>query len=112
MRKTAREMTEIMWAAPYVMGMRLSRMMLPDALRNAHDRAEDVRMVAEKTKAAADGLVAMQTEMAGQVMDAWIGMAFGKKPDFAKAADSVVSAGLKPARRKVKANAKRLRKQK
>jgi hypothetical protein len=64
-------------------------------------------MVAEKTKAATDGLMAMQTEMASQMMNAWIGMAFGSMPNFTRAADAVVSAGLKPARRKVKANAKR-----
>ncbi len=109
MRKTAQQMSEIMWAAPFVMGTRLSRMMLPDAMRTAADRAEDTRMVAEKVKAAGDGLVAMQTEMASQMMNAWIGMAFGKMPNAARATDTVVAAGLKPARRKVKANAKRLK---
>ena len=108
MRKTAKTLAEISMAAPFVMGMRLSRMMLPDALRTAADRAEDTRMVAEKTKAAADGLMAMQTEMASQMMNAWFGMALGRMPNAAKATDAVVSAGLKPARRKVKANAKRL----
>lgn len=110
MRKTAREIQDIMWAAPLVMGARLSRMMLPDAMRTAADRAEDTRMVAEKVKAASDGIIAMQTEMATQLMGAWIGMAFGKMPKAAKSADAIAAAGLKPARRKVKANVKRLAK--
>lgn len=108
MRKTAREMNEILWAAPFVMGVRLSRMMLPDALRTPADRAEDNRMVAEKAAAVVNGAVAMQTEMARQMTEAWIGMAFGKVPNVKKAADDIASAGLKSTRQTVKANAQRL----
>ena len=112
MKKTQAELTSIGLFAPKVAAQRMSRMMLPDAMRTSADRAEDTRMVAEKTKAASDGLMAMQTEMASQMMCAWWGMALGRMPNAAKATDAVVSAGLKPARRKVKANAKRLGKQK
>ena len=112
MKKTQAALTEIGLFAPLVIAQRMSRMMLPDAMRTAADRAEDTRMVAEKTKAASDGLMAMQSEMASQMMNAWFGMALGRMPNAAKATDAVVSAGLKPARRKVKANAKRLGKQK
>jgi hypothetical protein len=112
MKKTRTALTDIGLFAPLVIAQRMSRMMLPDAMRTAKDHAEDKRMVAEKTKAATDGIVAMQTEMASQMMNAWFGMAFGRMPNAAKATDAVVSAGLKPARRKVKANAKRLGKQK
>lgn len=110
MRKTAKSLADISMAAPLVMGMRLSRMMLPDAMRTAKDRAEDTRMVAEKTKATIDGMVAMQTEMATQMMNAWFGLAFGKMPNAAKAADEIAAAGLQSARTKVRANAKRLSK--
>ncbi len=85
-------------------------MMLPEPLKTAHDRAEDKRMVAEKAKAALDGIAAANIELSHQMMNAWIGMAFGKMPKPTKAADAIASAALKPARRRVKANVKRLAK--
>ena len=112
MKKTQAALTEIGLFAPMVIAQRMSRMMLPDAIRTAANRAEDTRMVAEKTKAAGDGLIAMQSEMASQMMTAWWGMALGKMPNAAKAADEIASAGLKSTRRTVKANVKRLGKQK
>ena len=109
-RKTKSALTDIGLFAPLVIAQRMSRMMLPDAMRTAADKTEDTRMVAEKTKAAADGIIAMQTEMASQMMSAWMGMAFGRMPKPMKSADAIMAAGLKPARTKVKANAKRLTK--
>ena len=108
MRKTSAELASIGLFAPWVMAQRLSRMMLPEMLRTANDRAEDKRMVAEKTRAAADGVVAANIELGHQVMDAWIGMAFGRAPNAMKAADAIGAAALRPARRKVKSNVKRL----
>jgi hypothetical protein len=110
MRKTKAAMNDIGLFAPLVIAQRMSRMMLPAALRTPADEAEDTRMVAEKTKAATDGFVAMQTELASQMMSAWMGIAFGKMPQLLKIADAVSAAGLKPTRAKVKANAKRLSK--
>ena len=108
MKKTQAALNDIGLFAPLVIARRMSRMMLPDAFRTPADRAEDTRMVEEKSKAMIDGVVAMQTEMASQMVNAWVGMAFGKMPSAMNAADSVAAAGLKPARIKVKANAKRL----
>jgi hypothetical protein len=108
MRKTQAELTSIGLFAPMVIAQRMSRMMLPEFLRTASDRAEDKRMVAEKTKAAADGMVAASHELSSQMMDAWIGMAFGQMPKPMRAADAIAAAGLKPMRRRVKANVKRL----
>ena len=110
MKKTQAALNDIGLFAPLVIAQRMSRMMLPEVMRTGADRAEDKRMVAEKMKAATDGMAAMQSEMASQMMSAWFGMAFGKAPDAAKAADAIVAAGLKPARRRVKSNAKRLSK--
>ena len=110
MKKTKAALAEIGLHAPLVIANRMSRMMLPDFLRTSADRAEDSRMVEEKTKAAFDGIAAIQSEMASQMITAWWGMAFGKMPNAAKAADDITSAGLKPARSTVKANAKRLSK--
>ena len=108
MKKTQAELTSIGLAAPMVVAQRMSRMMLPEFLRTANDRAEDKRMVEEKTKAAADGMMAANAELGQQVMSAWMGMAFGKMPQPMRAADAIAAAALKPARRRVKANVKRL----
>ncbi len=108
MKKTQAELTSIGLFAPTVVAQRMSRMMLPDFMRTAHDRAEDKRMVEEKTKAAADGMMAANAELGQQMMNAWIGMAFGQMPKPMRAADAIAAAGLKPMRRRVKANVKRL----
>jgi hypothetical protein len=110
MKKTKAALNDIGLFAPLVIAQRMSRIMLPAALRTAADEAEDTRMVAEKSKAASDGIIAMQTEMVSQIMSAWMGMAFGKIPQPLKSIDAIAAAGLKPARAKVKANAKRLSK--
>ncbi len=110
MKKTQAELASIALFAPQVIARRMSRMMLPDALRTARDHAEDKRMVEEKTKAATDGFVAANVEFGQQMMNAWLGMAFGKVPQPMKAADAIATAALKPARRRVKANVKRLSK--
>ena len=108
MKRTQAELASIGLFAPMVMAQRLSRMMLPEMLRTANDRSEDKRMVAEKTRAAADGVVAANLELSHQMMNAWVGMAFGQVPNAMKAADAIGAAALKPSRIKVKANAKRL----
>jgi hypothetical protein len=108
MKRTRSELASIGFFAPLVMGARMSRMMLPDALRTASDRAEDTRMVAEKLQAAGEAVVAAQLEASRQMTDAWIGMAFGRAPKPARAMDAIASAALKPVRRKVRANVKRL----
>ena len=108
MKKTQAELTSIGLFAPMVIAQRVSRMMLPDFLRTPSDRAEDKRMVEEKTKAAADGMMAANAELGQQMMSAWMGMAFGKMPQPMRAADAITAAALKPARRRVRANVKRL----
>jgi hypothetical protein len=107
-KKTRAELASIGLFAPMVIAQRMSRMMLPEFMRTANDRAEDKRMVAEKTKAAADGIVAANLELSSQMMNAWIGMAFGQMPKPMRAADAIAAAGLKPMRQRVKANVKRL----
>ena len=108
MKKTKAELNSIGLLAPLVMAQRLSRMMLPEHMKTSNDHAEDRRMVDEKTKAASDGIMAANVELSHQMMDAWMGMAFGKMPDFMKSADAITAAALKPSRIKVTANAKRL----
>jgi hypothetical protein len=108
MKRTQAELASIGVFAPMVITQRMSRMMLPEFMRTANDRAEDHRMVAEKTKAAADGMVAASHELSSQMMNAWIGIAFGQMPKPMRAADAIAAASLKPMRRRVKANVKRL----
>ena len=108
MKKTKAEMDSIGLNAPLVMAQRMSRMMLPEHMKTNNDHAEDRLMVDEKTKAASDGFIAANVELSHQMMDAWVGMAFGKMPDFIKSADAITAAALKPSRIKVSANAKRL----
>jgi hypothetical protein len=108
MKRTASELASIGLSAPMVIAQRMSRMMLPEIMKTAGDRAEEKRMVEEKTKAAADGIMAANLELSNQMMNAWIGMAFGKMPQPMRAADAIAAAGLKPMRQRVKANVKRL----
>jgi ribulose 1,5-bisphosphate synthetase/thiazole synthase len=110
MKRTASELANIGFYAPFVAAQRMSRMMLPDFLRTPHDRAEDGRMVAEKTRAVADGVIAANLEFSSQIMNAWIGAAFGQMPRPMRAADAIAAAALKPARRRVRENVKRLSK--
>ena len=68
--------------------------------------AEIVGMVAEKQLAAAQGLIAAQAEMMKLAMTPWL--TWGKvSPE--RAANRLIEAATGPAARKVKANAKRLR---
>ena len=110
MKKTEAELNSIGLLAPLVMAQRLSRMMLPEHMKTNRDHAEDRRMVAEKTNAASDGFIAANVELSHQILDAWVGMAFGKIPDFMKSTDAVTAAALKPISAKVKSNLKRLKK--
>jgi hypothetical protein len=109
-KKTQAELASIGLFAPMVIAQRMSRMMLPDFMRTANDRAEDKRMVEEKSRAAADGIVAANLELGQQMMQAWVGMAFGQMPQPMRAADAIASASLRPMGRKVRANVKRLSK--
>jgi hypothetical protein len=108
MRRTRSSLNDIALNAPIVMAQRMSRMMLPQMMRTPHDHAEDKRMVEEKSAAAVDGMVAANLEFGQQMLNAWIGMAFGKMPQPMKAADAIATAALQPMRVKVNSNAKRL----
>lgn len=110
MNKTRSSLIDIAINAPIVMAQRMSRMMLPGAMKTAGDFAEDKRIVEEKTKAAADGMFAAHAEMTSQMMNAWSGMMFGRMPNPMLAADAIAEAALRPMQAKVKANVKRLSK--
>jgi hypothetical protein len=110
LKGTSSSLSDIVINAPIVMAQRMSRMMLPEAMKTAGDFAEDKRIVEEKTKAAADGMFAAHAEMTSQMMNAWSGMMFGRMPNPMLAADAIAEAALRPMQAKVKANVKRLSK--
>jgi hypothetical protein len=66
-------------------------------------------MVAEKQKAFVDGMLAGQTQMMREGMRMWLSP-FSAPQNFTGAGTRIVEATIAPARRTVKANAKRLRK--
>lgn len=80
--------------------------MNPDPSR----RIETNRMVAEKIAATHEGMVATQMAMATAAFDMGMSMLGGASPQTAteRAARKVMRAGLAPAARRVKANARRL----
>jgi hypothetical protein len=108
LKGTSSSLSDIVINAPIVMAQRMSRMMLPEAMKTAGDFAEDRRMVEEKSAAAVDGIVAANIEFGRQMMNAWICTAFGKMQQPMKFTDAIAEAALRPMRAKVKANVKRL----
>jgi hypothetical protein len=82
--------TVLAWRLPMLWAMALN----PTPRR----RAEALRMITEKTAAATEAIVGAQAELALSFL----------KPSRSGAA-KMVDAALKPARRRVKANAKRLK---
>ena len=75
-------------------------------------RVETNRMVAEKVAAFQDGVLGAQLAFGAAFIENATALAFGKLPAATAKdmASSMVRAGLAPAARMVKANAKRLRK--
>jgi hypothetical protein len=70
---------------------------------------EVTRMVAEKQKAFVDGMASAQTQMMQEALRFWVAP-FATPAGAKRAAARVVNAATAPARKTVRANAKRLRK--
>ncbi len=75
-------------------------------------RNETNRMVAEKFAAAQEGMLAAQVALGKAIADTTAAMFFGRVPTSTprNTAEAMMQAGLAPAARRVKANAKRLAK--
>ena len=111
--KFALQASEVAWTAPFVIQQRCSRLLVAPRADRAADRHEAARMVVEKVEALQEAQYAMQQK-------AWARLwTSGLKPAVTPAAaatrglrDSALLARrtLQPVRRRVKANAKRLRK--
>jgi hypothetical protein len=102
LRRT-REDYETAVAAATVLGFRLPMLWAMTFDPTPERRAEALRMVTEKSAAVAEGFAAAWTEAAL----AGLQMATGVNP-----AGRIAAAALRPARRKVKANARRLKRRK
>ena len=114
---------EIWVTAPQVISLRSARIFASGLAPRAEDRREFARMVNEKTAAAGESATAMAVqawrtnrELALLPLRLWWGMWTGvaRATPFAAAtaASSIAQSGLGPVRRRVTANAKRLRRRK
>lgn len=118
--RLARQVGELSFAVPAVVGHRLMRMALAGPLPNARDRREFNGMVSEKGVAFAHAWTAMgwQMLMAQQRLAfacwqaafmPWMGGgAAGLRRHWEQAAHEVIAAGIAPVHRKAVANARRL----
>ncbi len=96
--------------APLVVMQRLP-VIWAESLMPHGSRPESDRMVREKVAAVAEGIVAAQVEMHRMLVQATLDAMVGKRPPSPAAATArLASAALRPSARRVKANAKRLRK--
>ncbi len=120
--KLALSAGEIAWYSPQVMQKRTRRLLAAPTLTRAADRKEATRMVAEKLQAGQEAQWALwQQSVAMQQRlwtDLWSAALAGRSPQGSlqrvgrrSARDSAVLAQrvLAPVRRRVKANARRLR---
>ena len=110
--KAQRQSTAIagnLMLAPMVMAMRLP-MMATEAQRGKVLKGESMTAVTEKTAAMAEGLVAAQMSYLHSAMQFWPEVLSGKTPSVLNgvAAQRSVTAALRPASKRVKANYRRL----
>lgn len=103
------ELATIGMFGPIVIAARLQMLALETMRPTAKGRRETMRMTAEKPIAAMEGALAMQRSMLDSSLRFWrdTGAAFTALAVPAPAAS--VAAAVQPARRRVRANARRLR---
>jgi hypothetical protein len=99
-----------LWLSPFVIASRMPILFLESLNPNPSRRNETNRMIAEKLAAMQEGVVAAQMAFGKAVAENLAAAAFGQtaKSTPRKTADAMLRAGLAPAARRVKANAKRL----
>jgi hypothetical protein len=103
---------EGLWLSPFVIATRLPILVLESLNPNPSRRSETNRMVAEKLAATQEGVLAVQMALGKAMAENFAAFAFGQTPKITprNTADAMVRAGLAPAARRVRANAKRLAK--
>jgi hypothetical protein len=98
--------------SPMVMAARMPILMYESLNPDPSRRNETNRMVSEKVAAAQEGMLAAQVAFGRAVAENTISMFFGRVPRSTphNTAEAMMQAGLAPAARAVKANARRLTK--
>jgi hypothetical protein len=101
-----------LWLSPFVMMSRLPILFAEALNPDPSRRNETNRMLAEKWAAVQEGALAAQMALGQAVVENMAAAAFGQVPKSTPrmTADDMMRAGLAPAARRVKANAKRLSK--
>jgi hypothetical protein len=101
-----------LWLSPFVMASRMPILFFEAMNPDPSRRNETNRMVTEKMAAVHEGVVAAQMVLGHAVMESMTAVVFGRVPKSTPrhTADAMMRAGLAPAARRVKANAKRLSK--
>ncbi len=118
--KLALQASEVAWTAPFVIQQRCTRLLVAPHANNASNRREAARMVVEKIEALQEAQYAMWQHAVMSQQKAWARLwTVGASPALTPAAaaarglrDSAMLArrALQPMHRRVKSNAKRLRK--
>jgi heme A synthase len=101
-----------LWLSPFVVASRMPILFYEALNPDPRRRNETNRMVVEKLAAAQEGMLAAQMALGRAVAENMAALAFGQTPRATarKTAHAMMKAGLAPAARRVKANAKRLAK--
>jgi heme A synthase len=99
-----------LWLSPFVIASRLPILFAESLNPTPSRRRETNRMVVEKLAAIQEGVVAAQLALGAAVAENMAALAFGQtaRSTPRKTADAMLRAGLAPAARRVRANAKRL----
>jgi hypothetical protein len=99
-----------LWLSPFVVMTRMPILFYESLNPDPSRRNETNRMVAEKMAAAQEGMLAAQVAFGRAVAENMAALAFGQTMQSTprKTASAMFHAGLAPAARRVKANAKRL----
>lgn len=95
---------------PMVVAARLQRLATERARPTANGRRETTRMIAEKPAAIAEGAVAAQKSLFDSGLKFWSDMSLAANAFALTAPALSMSAATAPARRRVRANARRLAK--
>jgi hypothetical protein len=93
-----------------VIGMRMPLLAAEAHSGNGRPGVETMRAVSEKAAAMADGVLAAQVSMAASAMAFWPELLSGRSPSLfsGAAVEKALHAAMKPTRRTVKANYRRL----
>jgi hypothetical protein len=99
-----------LWLSPFVIASRMPILFFESLNPDLSGRNETNRMIAEKVLAMQEGVVAAQMALGKAVAENMAAAFFGQTAQSTprKTANAMFHAGLAPAARRVKANAKRL----